>query len=87
MLADGGRVKPVAHLYVDQRFERFAPVFGALHLPELPDPLRSPDKVGGIRLAAVSDHRIGAAVSARAMLAAKSTGITTRPRIFPACIF
>ncbi len=33
VLADGGRVKPVACLHVDERFKRLPPVFGALHLP------------------------------------------------------
>ena len=64
MLADGGGVKPVARLHVNQRFKLLPPVFGALHLPELPDPLRiALHEVGGVRLAAVGDHlnwRIGA---------------------------
>ncbi len=64
MLADGGGVKPVACLHVNQRFKLFPPVLGALHLPELPDPLRvALHKVRGVRLAAVGDHlnwRIGA---------------------------
>ena len=63
MLADGGGVKPVARLHVDERLKFFTPVFGALHLPELPDPLRvALHEVRGVRLAAVCNHldrRIG----------------------------
>ena len=63
MLADGGGVKPVARLHVDERFKFFTPIFRPLHLPELPDPLRvALHEVRGVRLAAVGDHldrRIG----------------------------
>ena len=57
MLADGRRVKPVAGLHVDQRFERFPTIFCPLLLPDLPDAFDiTLHKVGGIRFAAVGDH-------------------------------
>ncbi len=57
MLADGGRVKPVARLHVNQRFERFTPVLGPLHLPQLPNAFHvALHKVRGVRFAAVSNH-------------------------------
>ncbi len=57
MLADGGRVKPVTCLHVDQRLEAFAVILGTLHLPDLPYAFDIPlHEVSGIGLAAVGDH-------------------------------
>lgn len=57
MLADSRRVKPVAHLHVDQRFKGLAAIFRPLLLPDLPDPLHvALGEVSGIGLAAVGDE-------------------------------
>ncbi|MNT22674.1 hypothetical protein D3C72_1580670 [compost metagenome] len=63
MPADGRRVKPVAHLHVDQRFF-FAPaVGGALLLPDLPHSLGiALNEVGGIGFTAVGNDLQGGAV-------------------------
>lgn len=88
VLADGRRVKPVAGLHIDQWLERFSTIFRPLLLPDLPDAFDiTLHKVGGIRLTAVGNHRIGATSLGRAICWAKSTGITTSPRMRPACIF
>ena len=64
MLADGRRVKPVAGLYIDERFKFLAAVFGALFLPDLPDAFDvSLHKVSRIGLAAVGDHLNGGVVT------------------------
>lgn len=64
MLADGRRVKPVAHLHVDQRFKGLAAIFRPLLLPDLPDTLHvALGEVSGIGLAAVGNQlnwRVGA---------------------------
>ena len=57
MLADGGRVKPVAHLHVDQRLEGFTAIFRPLLLPDLPDAFDvALGEVSGIGFAAVGDE-------------------------------
>ncbi len=57
MLANSRRVKPVAHLHVDQRFKGFAAVFRPLLLPDLPNTFHiALSEVGGIGLAAVGDE-------------------------------
>ena len=83
MLTDGGGVKPVARLHVDERFKRLTPVFRPLHLPELPDPLR---RSPAMKLAVFGSLPsvitwIGASAFARAILA-KSTGMTDQPANF-----
>ena len=42
VLANSRRVKPVAHLHVDQRFKGFAAVFRPLLLPDLPNTFPQP---------------------------------------------
>ncbi|STV55307.1 Uncharacterised protein [Klebsiella pneumoniae subsp. pneumoniae] len=57
MLANSRRVKPVAHLHVDQWFKGFAAVFRPLLLPDLPNTFHiALSEVGGIGLAAVGDE-------------------------------
>ncbi len=87
MLANSRRVKPVAHLHVDQRFKGFAAVFRPLLLPDLPNTFHiALSEVGGIGLAAVGDELQRCVGAGRAIWRSKSTGITTMARMRPACI-
>ena len=64
MLADGRGVKPVAHLYINQRFEGFPAIFRALLLPDLPDALYvALGKVGGIGFATVGNQLDGSIIA------------------------
>ncbi|MNC62364.1 hypothetical protein D3C75_1123800 [compost metagenome] len=75
MLADGRRVKPVAHLDFNQRLVITPEIGGTLLLPDLPDPLGiALHKVGGIGLAAVSNHLQRSAVVRPCQMLGKIAG-------------